>query len=222
MATTCSTAFHSCDSHMSNMTSSLKSNYWWEDNHNDDNGPPRVVLIHQMQHHGGLLSDTLVDDDELQNLDLEVISILTDDQTAVPQETLNEKQQQHQGVNRVVEALRSIQIRRQSGDKESSGRAESAPRDTLVKATRQERFSRQSKTQNSGIAQTTPALKREKSFLLTPDTLGSNTPGNKSKKEDSDAKGIASLRRFLSFPKKAQPSLFEPGLASMGEEDTVQ
>jgi hypothetical protein len=210
---------------MSNMSSSLKSNNWWDDNHNDDSGPPRFVHILQMQHHGGLLSDTLADDDELQNLDLDVISILTDDQTAVREEALNEKQQQHQGVNRVVEALRSIQIRRQSGDnKESaSGRAASAaPLDTL-KATRQERFSRQSKTQNSAIAQTTPAFKREKSFLRTPDTLGSNTPGNKSKKDGSDAKGIASLRRrFLSFPKKAQPSHFEPGLASMGEEDTVQ
>ena len=219
---------------MSNMTSSLKSNNcWWEDNHNDDdNGPPRVVHIHQMQYHDGLLSDTLVDDDELQNLDLDVVSILTDDQTAVvPEEALNEKQQQqHQGVNRVVEALRSIQIRRQSGDMESStGRAASAPPlDSTLKAmTRQERFSRQSKTQNSGIiAQTTLAMKREKNFLLrTPDTLGSNTPGNNksNKKKDSpDAKGIASLRRFLSFPKKAQPSLVEPGLASMGEEDTVQ
>jgi hypothetical protein len=209
---------------MSNMSSSLKSNNWWDCNHNDDNGPPRFVHIHQMQHHGGLLSDTLADDDELLNLDLDVISILTDDQTAVPEEALNEKQQQHQGVNRVVEALRSIQIRRQSGDKESaSARAASAaPLDTL-KATRQERFSRQSKTQNSAIAQTTPAFKREKSILRTPETLGSNTPGNKSKKDVSDAKGIASLRRrFLSFPKKAQPSHFEPGLASMGEEDTVQ
>jgi hypothetical protein len=201
---------------MSNMTSTLKSNNWWEDNHNDDDGPPRVIHVRQMQDCGGLLSDTLVDDDELQNLDLDVVSILTDDQTAVPEEFSNEKQQ-HQGVNRVVEALRSIQIRRQSSDKESSGRASAL--DT-PRATRQQRFfasSRQTKAQNSGIAQT-PQLKREKSFLRTPDTHGS-TPGKSSPQKDSDEKGIASLRRFLSFQKKAEP-LVEPGLASMGEEDS--
>ena len=102
----------------------------------------------------------------------------------------------------MVEALRSIQIRRQSGDKESaSGRAASAaPLDTL-KATRQERFSRQSKTQNSAIAQTTPALKREKSFLRTPDTLGSNTPGNKSKKD-----GLGCKRHCIPAPSFSQLS----------------
>ena len=91
------------------------------------------------------------------------------------------------------------------------------------KAARQQRFfasSRQTKAQNSGIAQT-PHLKREKSFIrTTPDTLGS-TPGKSSSQNHSDEKGIASLRRFLNFQKKAEPAI-EPGLASMGEEDTVQ
>ena len=102
------------------MTSTRQFN-WWKDNHQDD-GPPRVIHVHQMHDRGGLLPDTRVGDDEFQNLDLDVVSILTDDQKGVHEEALNKKQQR-QGVNRVIEALRSIQIRRQSGDKESSGRA---------------------------------------------------------------------------------------------------
>lgn len=201
------------------MTPSLESN-WWEDN---EQGPPRIIHFHRKHDEcsGGLLSDTRVDEDELHNLDLDVVSILTDDQTDVPAvEPTDEKQQlqQQQGVSRVVEALRSIQLRRQPEKGESSVRALDTP-----KATRQQRFfsSRLTKAQNNGVSQTPrDYTNREKSFTRTPGTI--DTSPGKSPQKGSDEKGIASLRRLLNFNKgKVEPPV-EPGLASMGEEDTVQ
>jgi len=186
-------------------------------NHSDWNeeGVPRVILIrvHSEESSGGLLSDERVGSDELDNLD--IVSILTEEEETI--ETSDPKQQ---GVNRVVEALRSFQVRRLA---EKEAQQSSGVPDT-PKSIKQQRFfaSRQKSPQNSLIPQASAShVKREKGLMRTPDTM--NTTPEKSLQKDGDEKGIASLRRFLNFGKGKQATpLVEPGLASMGEEDTVQ
>jgi hypothetical protein len=201
MTTTGNTEFHSCDSQLSTMTSD-RTNQWKEE------GVPRVIHIRpRNEDTGGLLSDERVDSDELDNLD--IISILTDDETVI-----EPKDSKQQGVGRVIEALRSFQVRRLA-EKEAQQQDKGVP--ATPKSVKQQRFFA-SRQENSTIPQTTTPM-REKGRIQTPDTMNSSPDKSLSK---DDEKGIASLRRFLTFGKGKAPSPAEPGLASMGEEDTVQ
>lgn len=207
------THFQSCDD------SQYSVGHDWFD---DSDGVPNVVKIRitEPTEHmdGGLLSDTRVNPEELDQLD--IISILTEDDFGPDDaNTPEDASKQEGGVKRVVEALRSFQMRRFGGDTETSQESSGTNVPETPRAAKvQQRFF--ASMQNNSIP-TTPTEKQEKSATRTPETLKS-TPA-KSVQKDGDEKGFTSLRRFaLKFRKGETTPPSEPGLASMGEEDTVQ
>jgi hypothetical protein len=114
--------------------------------------------------------------------------------------------------------LRSFQARRLA---EKEAQPKSAAHDT-PKAVKQQRFfaSRQRSSQNIPVPRTpTNHGKRQKGLQVTPETMAP-TP-DKTVMGESE-KGLGSLRRFLKFGKAKVEPPPGPGLACMGEEDTVQ
>ena len=214
MTTSSNTEFHSCGSHFSDDKITTHNSRFWK-----AGGVPTEIHVRMHSHEssGGLLSDRRVGSDELENLD--IVSILTDDRTDLTEDTSDGSMQQEQGVNRVVEALRSFQARRLA-EKEAQPPKSTGP--SAPKAVKQQRFfsSRQRSVQNISIPQTpTNQGKREKSRQGTPETMAP-TPDKMLSGEPE--KGLKSLRRFLTFGKAKVESPAGPGLACMGEEDTVQ
>lgn len=231
--------FQSCSSQYS-----TNHEYKWE----DDNSVPRnIVFVRRAEHcDGGLRSDTRVAPGELDHVS--IVSILTeddygtktgDDFDTIRLETPQAKEQE-QGVKRVVEALKSFQIRRLVDSKKANALSPNGipETETPTAAKQQHSFSSPQRQQKPGVPNAlisgNPAnrVKGEKNDLThtrasTPGTT-ETTPAKSVKTANGDEKGLASLRRFaLNFRKNKQqaapsPPEPEPGLAKMGEEDTVQ